>query len=34
MESVVLLEGIKGWAGAGNEYTAQMQEYDSEVWKK
>ncbi|CAD0017561.1 unnamed protein product [Aureobasidium pullulans] len=34
MESVVLLEGIKGWTGAGDEYIAKMQEYDPEIWTK
>ncbi|THX99845.1 hypothetical protein D6D03_06889 [Aureobasidium pullulans] len=33
MESIVLLEGIKGWATAGDEYNAKMQEYDAEIWK-
>ncbi|THW66526.1 hypothetical protein D6D19_09317 [Aureobasidium pullulans] len=33
MESIVLLEGIKGWATAGDEYNAKMQEYDAGVWK-
>lgn len=34
MESVVLLEGIEGWTGAGDEYIAKMQEYDAEIWNK
>ncbi|CAD0046296.1 unnamed protein product, partial [Aureobasidium pullulans] len=34
MESVILLDGIKGWAGAGDEYIAKMQEYDAEIWKE
>lgn len=33
MESIVLLEGIKGWATAGDEYNAKMQEYDAGIWK-
>jgi len=32
MESVVLLEGIKGWAAAGGEYVRWMDEYDERVW--
>jgi len=32
MESVVLLEGIKGWATAGSEYTRWMDEYDQRAW--
>jgi len=32
IQSLVLREGIKGWAQAGAEYTEQMVEYDSKVW--
>lgn len=34
MQSLVLLEGIKGWATAGPDYTQQMDEYEEAVWKK
>jgi arsenical-resistance protein 2 len=34
MQSLVLAEGIKGWAAAGAEYTELMHEYDGTVWKK
>jgi arsenical-resistance protein 2 len=33
MQSLVLAEGIKGWAGAGAEYTELMLEYDGKVWE-
>ncbi|KAH8742390.1 Rhodanese-like domain-containing protein [Diaporthe sp. PMI_573] len=33
MESLVLLEGIKGWATAGGEYLRWMDEYDERVWR-
>ncbi|OIW32811.1 hypothetical protein CONLIGDRAFT_558176, partial [Coniochaeta ligniaria NRRL 30616] len=32
MQSLVLLEGIKGWATAGEEYVQKMDEYDQAVW--
>ena len=32
MQSLVLLEGIKGWATAGKEYVQWMYEYDRAVW--
>lgn len=32
MESVILFEGIKGWAQAGGEYIKWMDEYDADVW--
>jgi arsenical-resistance protein 2 len=32
MQSLVLGEGIKGWAKAGAEYTEKMVEYDSRAW--
>ncbi len=34
MKSLTLAEGIKGWSGAGNEYTALMDGYEEEVWRK
>ncbi|KAL2021836.1 hypothetical protein VTK56DRAFT_6610 [Thermocarpiscus australiensis] len=34
MKSLALLEGIKGWAAAGDEYVAWMDEYDAAVWAK
>jgi arsenical-resistance protein 2 len=33
MQSLVLLEGIKGWACAGEEYIALMDEYEAEPWQ-
>jgi len=32
MQSVILFEGIKGWATAGHEYTEWMDEYDASKW--
>lgn len=32
MQSLVLTEGIKGWAMAGSEYTELMLEYDAKKW--
>ncbi|CAN9164047.1 unnamed protein product [Alternaria alternata] len=34
MQSLVLVEGIKGWAKAGGEYAQWMDEYDDEFWAK
>lgn len=34
MRSLVLVNGIKGWATAGPEYTEWMDEYDESVWLK
>lgn len=34
MQSLVLVNGIKGWATAGLEYTEWMDEYDESVWLK
>ena len=34
MKSLVLREGIKGWATAGPEYIDQMDEYDKDAWDK
>ncbi|ETI25433.1 hypothetical protein G647_02206 [Cladophialophora carrionii CBS 160.54] len=30
--SAILLDGITGWARAGDEYTRLMEEYDAERW--
>jgi len=32
MRSLVLVEGVKGWAAAGEDYVQQMDEYDAKVW--
>ncbi|KAL6157075.1 hypothetical protein ACJBU6_04645 [Exserohilum turcicum] len=32
MKSLVLLEGVKGWATAGDEYIKCMVEYNAQVW--
>ena len=32
MESLVLLDGVKGWATAGDEYVQSMIAYDASVW--
>jgi hypothetical protein len=34
MKSVVLLQGIKGWVAAGDEYRAYVDEYDPAKWGK
>jgi hypothetical protein len=34
MRSVILLEGIKGWALAGKEYESYMEGFEPEVWRK
>ncbi len=34
MKSVVMVEGIKGWACAGEEYVALMDEYEEAAWQK
>ncbi len=34
MKSVILLEGISGWAAAGKEYSDLMDGYEKEVWEK
>lgn len=34
VRSVILLDGIKGWARAGKEYTDLMTEYDESIWNK
>jgi arsenical-resistance protein 2 len=33
MKSLVLRDGVKGWATAGSEYTDMMVEYDAKVWE-
>jgi arsenical-resistance protein 2 len=32
MESLILLDGIKGWATAGDEFVGWMEEYDPSFW--
>ncbi|EHA55179.1 hypothetical protein MCOR27_007500 [Pyricularia oryzae] len=32
MESLVLVEGIKGWATSGDEFVEWMDEYEAAVW--
>lgn len=34
MKSLILAGGIKGWAAAGEEFTALIDGYDASVWKK
>jgi arsenical-resistance protein 2 len=34
MKSLILIGGIKGWAGAGPEYTDHMDGFDASVWSK
>ncbi|KAH7230645.1 Rhodanese-like domain-containing protein [Fusarium redolens] len=34
MESVILFEGITGWAKAGGEFVEWMDEYDATVWDR
>lgn len=34
MQSLILEGGIKGWAKAGPEFVARMDEYDEAVWEK
>jgi len=34
MNSLVLLEGIAGWATGGSEYVDMMDGYDKDVWEK
>ncbi|KAF5227099.1 hypothetical protein FANTH_14870, partial [Fusarium anthophilum] len=33
MESIILFEGITGWANAGGEFVEWMDEYDATVWE-
>lgn len=32
VRSLILLDGIGGWARAGDEYTRMMDEYDAQTW--
>lgn len=34
MQSLVLVDGIKGWSTAGPEYRQWMDEYEESVWLK
>ena len=34
IKSTVLLDGVAGWARAGDEYTQLMQDYDAGLWSK
>jgi hypothetical protein len=34
IQSLVLAEGIKGWVGAGPEYTDLMLEFNIKAWEK
>lgn len=34
MKSMTLAEGIRGWSEAGREYTALIDGYEEEVWRK
>lgn len=34
INSGVLIDGVAGWAGAGEEYTEWMDEYDAALWRK
>lgn len=34
IRSVILADGIAGWAKAGDECTQMMEEFDAEVWQK
>ncbi|XXH04985.1 hypothetical protein Hte_011409 [Hypoxylon texense] len=34
VQSLVLLQGITGWAAAGNHYTDWMDDYDPSAWKE
>ncbi len=34
MKSLVMVEGIKGWACAGNDYVELMDEYEERDWRK
>lgn len=34
MASLVLFEGVKGWAKAGAEYVQWMDEYDEKAWSE
>jgi arsenical-resistance protein 2 len=34
IQSAILLDGVKGWAHAGEEYTSLMDEYDPKPWSE
>ncbi|KAK0629524.1 Rhodanese-like domain-containing protein [Bombardia bombarda] len=34
MKSLALLEGVRGWASAGEQYVEWMDEYDEAAWSK
>lgn len=34
MKSLALEGGIKGWVGAGDEYTQLMDDYEESTWEK
>jgi arsenical-resistance protein 2 len=34
VKSVILLEGIAGWATAGSEYVGLMDGFEKEAWEK
>lgn len=34
MKSMTLEDGIKGWAGAGEEYVQLIDEYQESAWRK
>ena len=34
MRSLTLVDGIKGWRDAGEEYIQLMDEYQEQVWRK
>jgi arsenical-resistance protein 2 len=34
MASLVLFEGVKGWAKAGADYVQWMDEYDEKAWSE
>jgi len=34
MQSLVLLDGVKGWATAGEEYVQWMDGYDATLWQE
>ena len=34
MKSLALVDGIKGWSSAGEEYIQLMDEYQEDSWQK
>lgn len=34
MESLILFEGIKGWATAGSEFVQWIDGYNPDIWTK